>query len=106
MTGRLEWLATMNALVNGVITGVPASVASSGLILCFFTANWRIAAVATATIIGVISSFFISFVLAGWELGVYECMFLQLTTGMALLGRARQSGHWHRLSRPGHWHRQ
>jgi len=84
LTGRLEWVATMKALVNGVVSGVPVSVGSSGLILCFFTANWRIAVIATVTIIGVISSFMFTFVLAGWVLGMYECMFLQLTAGMAV----------------------
>ena len=84
LTGRLAWIATMKSLVFSVITGVPAAVASSGLILCVFTANWRIAIIATATIIGVIASFFITFVLSGWTLGLYECMFLQLTAGMAV----------------------
>lgn len=84
LTGRLEWIAVMHALVQGVMTGVPASLAIALAVLAVSTANWLVALLATMTILGVMSSFFITFVASGWVLGMYECMFLQLTAGMAV----------------------
>jgi len=83
-TGRLEWIAIMQALIKGVTTGVPASLCIAMLVLVLSTANLYIAGIATLSILGVMASFFITFVASGWVLGMYECMFLQLTAGMAV----------------------
>jgi len=84
LTGRAMWIATMNALVTGVIQAIPTSVGLSFLVLTVTTANWWVAALATITIVGIMGSFFLTFVAQGQTLGVYESMFLSLTAGFAV----------------------
>jgi protein dispatched 1 len=84
LTGRTMWIGTMNALVRGVIEAIPTSIGVSFLVLAVTTGNWKVAAWATVTIVGVIGSFFITFVGLEQTLGVYESMFLSLTAGFAV----------------------
>jgi hypothetical protein len=84
LTGRLMWIATMEALVTGVIQAVPSSVGLSFLVLTVTTGNWKVSALATLTIVGVMGSFFLTFVAQAQTLGVYESMFLSLTAGFAV----------------------
>ena len=84
LTGRALWIATMDALVSGVITAVPTSVGLSFVVLTVTTGNWQVAAIATITIVGVMGCFFLTFVAQAQTLGVYESMFLSLTAGFAV----------------------
>lgn len=54
------------------------------------TGNWIVAALATTTITGIMGSFFLTFVLQGLTLGVYESMFLRWASPRTL--RLDQTG--------------
>ena len=84
LTGRLMWIATLEALVTGLVTALPTSIGLSFVVLTVTTGNWRVAVMATMTIVGIMGSFFLSFVAQGLTLGVYESMFLSLTAGFAV----------------------
>jgi len=83
-TSRIMWIATMNSLVSNLISSMPTSVCLSFLVLIVTTGNWLVATWATVTIVGVMGSFFLTFVGQGQSLGVYESMFLSLTAGFAV----------------------
>ena len=83
-TGRTQWIEDIDALVQGVVQTLPASVALAFVVLTVTTCNWKVSALATVTIIGILGSFFIGFVAQGQTLGFYEAMFLGLTAGLAV----------------------
>ena len=84
LTGRVQWIENMDALVAGLTQAIPSSVALAFLVLTVTTCNWKVAALATMTIVGILGSFFITFVAQGQMLGYYEAMFLSLTAGFAV----------------------
>ena len=84
LTGRVEWIELMEALKVGLVQAIPASVALAFVVLTVTTCNWKVAALATVTIIGILGSFFVTFVAQEQTLGFYEAMFLSLTAGFAV----------------------
>ena len=84
VTGRALWIATMDALVECVVQAVPTSIGLSFTIVAVTTANWFVAAMATITIMGVMGSFFLTFVAQSHTLGLYEALFLSITAGLAV----------------------
>ena len=84
LTGRVEWIENMDALIIGLVQAIPASVALSFVVLTVTTCNWKVAALATVTIIGILGSFFITFVAQAQTLGFYTTMFLSLLAGFAV----------------------
>ena len=83
-TGNAMWIANMNALVECVVQAIPSSVGLAFVVLTVTTGNWMVAGFATTTITGIMGCFFLTFVLQGLTLGVYESMFLSLTAGFAV----------------------
>eukprot|EP00285_Hemiselmis_virescens_P007073 CAMPEP_0173391900 /NCGR_PEP_ID=MMETSP1356-20130122/18644_1 /TAXON_ID=77927 ORGANISM="Hemiselmis virescens, Strain PCC157" /NCGR_SAMPLE_ID=MMETSP1356 /ASSEMBLY_ACC=CAM_ASM_000847 /LENGTH=1071 /DNA_ID=CAMNT_0014349593 /DNA_START=39 /DNA_END=3254 /DNA_ORIENTATION=- len=84
MTDRSDWIMLMHTLINGVVSGVPVALCVAGGVLVLATGNVWVSLVATMTIVGVMSCFFITFVATKGKLGYYECMFLQITVGMSV----------------------
>mmetsp|Transcript_59937 Transcript_59937/g.147347 ORF Transcript_59937/g.147347 Transcript_59937/m.147347 type:complete len:1142 (-) Transcript_59937:8-3433(-) len=84
ITDRTDWIMLMYTLINGVVSGVPLAVAVAFIVLVCATANWWVSLMASLTIMGIMSSFFITFVAMKGKLGYYECMFLQITVGMSV----------------------
>mmetsp|Transcript_32100 Transcript_32100/g.77651 ORF Transcript_32100/g.77651 Transcript_32100/m.77651 type:complete len:736 (+) Transcript_32100:99-2306(+) len=84
ITDRTDWIMLMHTLINGVVSGVPIAISVALLVLVVATGNFWVSLFATFTIIGVMASFFITFVATKGKLGYYECMFLQITVGMSV----------------------
>mmetsp|Transcript_28014 Transcript_28014/g.70909 ORF Transcript_28014/g.70909 Transcript_28014/m.70909 type:complete len:1092 (-) Transcript_28014:290-3565(-) len=84
ITDRTDWIVLMHTLINGVVTGVPIAMLVALFVLILATGNIWVSLCATLTIVGVMASFFITFVAIRGKLGYYECMFLQITVGMSV----------------------
>ena len=84
LTARAPWIENMNAFVAGMVQAIPCSVVLAFVVLTVTTCNWKVAALATMTIIGVLGSFFLTFAAQALTIGLYEAMFLSLTAGFAV----------------------
>jgi predicted RND superfamily exporter protein len=83
-TEKVMWVATMDALIQGIVIAVPTQIFVSFVLLFLTTGNWMVALLTTSAIVGIMASTFITFVAQAKSIGLYESLFLSITVAFGI----------------------
>jgi len=79
-----DFMRLQQELLSAAIFGISSSLLVAFVALIFVTYNWRIALIGFINIALILAIFLGTIPILGWELGLYECIFLIMTVGLSV----------------------
>mmetsp|Transcript_34054 Transcript_34054/g.77651 ORF Transcript_34054/g.77651 Transcript_34054/m.77651 type:complete len:1269 (+) Transcript_34054:62-3868(+) len=78
------FMVLQNELISAAVTGIVTALSVAFVCLVLVTFNWYLSLLGLLNITCILAVFLATIPIIGWELGVYECIFLIMTVGLSV----------------------